>query len=67
MLFVTCSYNDVNQDLDNDLISRINLNSSKYDEPYIKIHPNRQRMDLNDENLPTGVCLFCITLFLLFY
>lgn len=52
----------MNPDLDNGLISRINLNNSKCDEPYIKVHPNRQRMDVNDEKLPTGVCLF-----LLFY
>lgn len=27
------------------------------DESYVKIHPERLRMDINEENSPTGVCL----------
>lgn len=35
-----------------------NGNSSQHDEPYVKIHPDLQRMDLHEDNLPIGVC-FC--------
>ncbi|VVC43788.1 Peptidase C14, p20 domain,Peptidase C14A, caspase catalytic domain,CARD domain,Caspase-like [Cinara cedri] len=31
-----------------------NSNSSLHDEPYVKIHPNLQRMDIYEQNLPTG-------------
>lgn len=30
----------------------------EHGDSYVKIHPERKRMDNDIENLPTGVCLF---------
>lgn len=53
----------LSNDLLNNLVSNINLNEengSKPDEPYVKIHPELKRMDDDDKNLPTGVCIFYV-------
>lgn len=41
-------------------MNNINLSheSNLNHEPYVKIHPERRRMDIDYENIPTGVCLF---------
>jgi hypothetical protein len=44
-------------DLLNNEISNIDLNNVK---PYVKIHPQRRRMDVNDENLPIRVWFILI-------
>lgn len=42
-----------------------NGNSSQHDEPYVKIHPDLQRMDVHEDNLPIGVCFFFVNYIIL--
>lgn len=52
MLFF--SVNDLHLKMNN-----VKLTNDEDEEPYVKVHPDRKRMDVNDDSTPTGVC-FCI-------
>jgi len=44
--------------------NEMNLNN---EEPYVKIHPDLQRMDIDNENLPNGVCVYFITVIFIYF
>lgn len=41
-----------------------NVKLANYDEedPYVRVHPDRKRMDVVDDSMPTGVCFLHITI-----
>lgn len=43
-------------------MKNVKLTDDEDEEPYVKVHPDRKRMDVDDDSTPTGVCFLHIML-----